>query len=191
MTPIEKAINFALLQMEDIPDLKQLEGKMIQVHLLPVEVSFFIKLMNREIKITHTSEEPAVTKITGYPSTFLKFLVSKSKTIPADIQVEGDLNSLTHLNRVLQEFDLDWEELLSKFIGDPATHVVSHGIKRFTNWFKDRSEATKSNLSEFAIDEVQIVPAKIELETFYKEVDELRDQTERLAMKIERLNHAH
>lgn len=188
LTAIEKAINLALMQMEQLPELDSLENKTLAVHIEPINFVVYITLHDRAIRLTRDCSEEPVTTVRGYPSSFISYLINKEKQLPKAIKVEGDINALMQLNKIIQNFDLDWEEILSKFIGDPATHIVSKNLKQFKNWLQDSTQSVKHNTSEYLVDEIKVTPSAFELNEFNQSVDELRDRVARLEKHIEGSN---
>jgi ubiquinone biosynthesis protein UbiJ len=72
--------------------------------------------------------------------------------------------------------------------------VIAHQIGNFfragTRWTRESIRTFELNLGEFLQEETRDLPAVPEAEIFYRQVDELRADFDRLNSRIERLENA-
>ena len=97
----------------------------------------------------------------------------------------GDLSLLADYQRLLKNLDIDWEDMLSQFTGDIIGHQTAQLIRTKFGWVKDRANSAQRLTKEFLTEELKTVPGKPELETFYRDVDELRLAADRAAARVE------
>ena len=85
------------------------------------------------------------------------------------------------------DVDIDWEEHLSRLVGDVVAHEVG-GAARAARAFGRRAGRTaEQNLREYLQEEARLLPTRYELKELLDAVDVLRDDVERLAARVERL----
>ena len=83
--------------------------------------------------------------------------------------------------------DIDWEELLSSYLGDPISHQlgnVSRGAKR---WGRQAGDTLTQDLAEYLTEEGRFTPRRGELDAFVTAVDGLREDADRLEQRVRRL----
>ena len=78
----------------------------------------------------------------------------------------------------------DLEEELSFFVGD----ITANGIGKFSSktnrWISRSKNILEENISEFLQEERKILPSKYEFNNFTKDVNTLRDDIERIEIRI-------
>jgi ubiquinone biosynthesis protein UbiJ len=131
--------------------------------------------------------QPAATvKLT--PPLALRLLVLKDESARAEVEVEGDAALAAALTRVLNTLRWDVEEDLSRLLGDIAAHRAARAGRACVDW----QRATATNIAraagEYMTEEQPVVAGREALRAFAQAVDELRDDTQRLEKRIERLS---
>lgn len=104
------------------------------------------------------------------------------------VQIEGDAdfaNTISHLSQTLR---WEAEDDIAKLIGDiPATRVVA-GVKAAVEAVKSTQQKLAENVAEYFLDENPVLVRPQTVADFSDEVSKLRDDIERLAKRIEKLN---
>jgi ubiquinone biosynthesis protein UbiJ len=103
------------------------------------------------------------------------------------VRLNGDAELARQLQRLAERFDPDWDkpfaDLLGPVFGPQAARVLREALRG--------GAALARNLSRDAVDylteESRDLVGKAELAAFHDDVDELRDQVERLAARAARL----
>jgi ubiquinone biosynthesis protein UbiJ len=107
-----------------------------------------------------------------------------------DYRLEGDAELAASVGKVLQQLEWEYEEDLSRVIGDiPAQQLVSFG-KRAVNEGRRQAESLAGMLAEYWLEEQPLIAKKRHLEEFSVEVDTLRNDVDRLAKRLEKLEHS-
>jgi ubiquinone biosynthesis protein UbiJ len=104
-----------------------------------------------------------------------------------EVQVEGDTRLAQEFGAFIFGLDVDWEEQLSRLVGDPIAHQVGSGMRSIGDWGRQSSNTLTQDLKEYLQEEGRLVPTAYEVQGFLDRVDTLRDDVERLAARIERL----
>jgi ubiquinone biosynthesis accessory factor UbiJ len=128
--------------------------------------------------------------ITGAPLALLRLMRSAHKGAElgsGDVTITGDSTLAHDLTRAISGLDLDWEEQLSRLIGDPLAHRVGNTLRASADWRRQSTQTLRTDLKEYLEEEARLTPTRLELDGFLAAVDDLRDDTERLAARLERL----
>lgn len=100
------------------------------------------------------------------------------------VTIHGDTELAHRFSEVLGNLDIDWEELLSRYVGDIAAHELAR-ITRETQELGGKTlDRAQRNLSEYLTEEARLLPHPYEVEEWIREVETLRDDVERLAARI-------
>jgi ubiquinone biosynthesis protein UbiJ len=130
------------------------------------------------------------TVIHGTPTALMRLASSETSTqelFSGDVRIEGDVRLGTRLRQLLARAEIDWEEQLSGLLGDVAAHQLGRGLRSIRQWTRRSRGALADDLGEYLTEESQLLPPRPEAEAFMAEVDALRDDVERLAVRVQRL----
>jgi ubiquinone biosynthesis protein UbiJ len=83
--------------------------------------------------------------------------------------------------------EIDWEEHLSRLIGDIAAHRLVSVFNEVINWSTSAASNFTADVGEYLQEESRDVVSGPEMEIFFQQVDRLRDDTERLLARTDRL----
>jgi ubiquinone biosynthesis protein UbiJ len=104
-----------------------------------------------------------------------------------DARVEGDIELAAAISDVAANLRWDFEEDLSRVIGDVAAHRVGQNVRRLSAWPGDAAESAARGVAEYLTEENHVLATPLQTEEFAKSVDELRDAVERLDKRLDRL----
>ena len=202
LAAIETAIN-AWLKLDDeaLPRFSELEGKIIRFHVTGLELNLYfmpsasgIQVMgNYPLTVDQSDgsedEETAEVDATihGSPIALIKLSTSKNAgatLLESDVEIDGDMRVAEKFSEILREVDIDWEELLSKLVGDIFAYRTGEAVRTATGWLKDSAEAIKLNTGEYISEESGLSPADAEVKAFMDDVDETRMSIDRLEARI-------
>ncbi len=119
------------------------------------------------------------------PFAALQTLVRPELAPPADL--EGDTQLAATVGKMLRELRWDAEEDLSRLVGDIPAHELSQAGSRIRREFGRQLWSIGNMFAEYWQEEQPLLAKRRHLERFAREVDALRDDAERLAKRIERL----
>lgn len=105
------------------------------------------------------------------------------------VQVEGDTDLAQEFGDLVGGLDPDWEEQLARMVGDPIAHQVGNQVRAAGRWGRRSLDTLAADVTEYLQEEQRILPTRYELNAFLNAVDTLRDDTERLAARVERLRN--
>ena len=137
------------------------------------------------------SKDPDVL-IKSTPINFLRLLLSsKTKTpdIPIDMQVVGDINLARDFQKVVSNLQTDFEEPLSRILGDTLAFQIGNFLRKAEGFTSNIADKMMLDISEYLRFEIEMLPDELLVDEFSKEVDSLRDETELISKRVEKLNH--
>lgn len=103
------------------------------------------------------------------------------------LDFSGDLSILQSLSRLFDKIDIDFEEVLSKFIGDAPAYQVNASGKKLASALAAQMTSFMQTFADAALDEKPIAVRPIMLLNFSDEVTQLRADADRLEAKFEQL----
>ena len=168
-------------------ELQPFSGQTVTIHLGPTNANLTI-LENGGLAMAGESALSDAS-ISLSPSLALRIL-AKDVSASNQVQITGNTELAKALAKVLQGMRWDYEEDLSKIIGDiPATQANTFAKKTFSE-AKSKVINMTEMLTEYWQEENPLIAKKRHVEAFVKDVDQLRDDVERLEKRIEKLKHA-
>jgi len=103
------------------------------------------------------------------------------------VKVEGDAEAGQALQQILARFDLDWEELIARAVGDTPARKVGRALRNFGEWANQASELSRSNFSDYLTEESRVMASEVAMQRLEQGVNQLRSNTDRLSQRIARL----
>jgi ubiquinone biosynthesis protein UbiJ len=103
------------------------------------------------------------------------------------VRVEGDSALAQRFGAILADIDVDWEEQLSRIVGDPVAHEVGSAARAALAFGERTGRTAQRNLTEYLQEEARLLPTRYEVKEVLDAIDVLRDDVERLAARVERL----
>ena len=188
---LETALNRALeLAPGSKAELAQLDDYIFALHCTTPPLDIYLQPDSNGIRLIGTYDGPVTTSVRGEASDFTQLAASKDPTatlINGRLELEGDSAPLIELQKILAALDMDWEAPLVATLGDVAGHQVAQVLRGAFTWGKQASSNLARQLDEFIHEEARLSPPRLELEDFYKDVQELGLRVERLQSRAGRL----
>ncbi|MDH3586535.1 MAG: SCP2 sterol-binding domain-containing protein, partial [Gammaproteobacteria bacterium] len=134
---------------------------------------------------TNHDGEPDVV-ITG-SLVALALMAGEDSIRDGSLDLTGDAATAQAFQQLLTHARPDIEEELSAVIGDTAAHGLGEFARAAGQWARQTRSIMGDNIREYLQEESRDVPSRYETEQFSKRVNELRDDVDRLAARIDRL----
>jgi ubiquinone biosynthesis protein UbiJ len=191
LTPIEALINSYLrLDPESIARLSQLSGKTIALELRGFTQMIYMSPDAQGIHLKSVLDTVPDTTISGTPLALLQLVKSGSHHLTRlsdDISVSGDLELAQEIQDIFQTIDIDWEEHLSRLIGDVAAHQMGNMARSTLDYGRQLLRNFHQTGTEYIQEEIRYLPPGEEVQDFVKSIDQTRDAVERLEARIQHL----
>jgi len=191
MSALETALNkFLALDQNSSNFLAPLAGKIIAVNISTFNETIYLCPTNNSIQLLDYSPDQPHTQLSG--SVFALGLMGlNSKPMRSifsgEVKIEGDMNTGRKFQELFAKLDINLEQQLARFTGDSIAHNISQFFRAGQNWSKESIETFRLNASEFLQEETRDLPAGPEVDIFYRQIDELRTDFDRLQSRVERL----
>lgn len=168
-------------------DLKQLDGKVIALELkeLPLKLYFLPQAERLAVRAAHEGKIDLTVRAPSFA--LLEAALKRGDAPPRGIELNGDAETGQVFSRLLKQADLDWEELLSRYVGDVAAHQIGNLARDLLRWGRDAGTRLAQDLAEYLQYESGALPPRHEVEVFLDSVDRLRSDVDRLAARFEQL----
>ena len=191
LTLAETSLNkVLLLSPETVDQLDQISNKVIAIQLTSPVVSLSLRPSTEGIQIDMLDPDNADVTLTGSASDFFRLLTAADNSdamFGKSINVSGDSSLATRFSNVLIDAALDWEALLAQLLGDLPAHEIARYLRWKANLYLNTGNSLILNLEEYLKEELRALPSVPEISQFSSEVDRIRQATERLTARIERL----
>ena len=139
---------------------------------------------------TENRDEPDVV-ISGSLITLARMMQGAGEAAirSGDVELTGDAATAQRFQKLLEYAQPDLEEELSRVIGDVAAHRIAEIARGVGNWAREARDTMGGNIREYLQEESRDVPTRYEVERFTREVGTLRDDVERVAARLSRLEN--
>jgi ubiquinone biosynthesis protein UbiJ len=185
---LNKALNrYLQLDAQSRERLSQLEGKTISVEIHPLAYRLQCVFTQARAFIQETEVLQADVSIKGTPWQFLNVFTAsgaEKAKFAGELDIVGDSEIAQQVMNLFDELDIDWEEHLSRFIGDVPSFYLSNAWRKLTQVRKRVANILVKDIDEYVHEERQWVPSRESLREFFAEVDETRMQVDRLEARI-------
>ena len=186
----ELSNRFLRLDPDTLERFVDLDGKVICIHIKSTSFKLYIRPFGGGFRIFEDWEgEPNVT-LTGSAFAFAKLAASEGDTdlfFKRKIVMEGDSRLGQRFRRIMEEIDIDWEDIASRYIGDVAAHQMGKLARQSRQWGSDAADTLGKDFAEYFQEEQPELAKKEPVEEFMRAVDTLRADTDRLQKRLERL----
>jgi len=176
--PAARALNHVLrsapIAMER---LRRHAGRTAVFHVGPVMLAFTVQT-NGEV----TAALPAASRdLTVRVSPFLlPRLAAHEEAAYREIEMQGDMELAQEISFLARHLTWDVEEDLSRVVGDIAAHRMVSGAKGFARWGREAALRASQGAAEYWTEESPLIASRVKVESFLRDVSDLRDAVERL-----------
>ena len=185
---VELALNSALSGSHAAQhDLQYLDGKIIAFELRELPLKLYFLPEDGKLKVHGGCHGKPDMTVSAASFALLEAALKRSETLPRGIELKGDAETAQTFSRLLKQADLDWEELLSRYVGDVAAHQIGNLARGFMRWGKDAASRLGQDLAEYLVYESAVLPPRPAVEDFLDDVDRLKSDVDRLAARLQRL----
>jgi ubiquinone biosynthesis protein UbiJ len=103
------------------------------------------------------------------------------------LQLDGDLATLQKFSAFFQTLDPDWEEALSRWLGDAMAYRVGTALRQIQRAIHDKFTQQVDVATALLQDELRLTPVQIEFDLWQHDIRQLNQRTEQLARHIQAL----
>ena len=189
---LEKAANQALKYAPvTLMQLKTVKGRTFALQLEKPNVALLVRVSARRLHFQSQWDEQPDVMLSGPALSIVKMLnqdtVTPATLMHHQIRIDGDQALAMQFMDILQDLELDWEGALADVIGEAAAHQISNVARTGFGWLRNASTAILSQARHLTTQEQEWVPARNRFQSFQRDVETLRDDTDRLQARIQQL----
>lgn len=171
--------------------LEALSDKVIAVTVTPFNWTVYLCPTPDNIQVLEYHAVQPDTTLSG--SLFALGLMSVSDNpmrnlFSGHVHIAGDTHTGRAFQQLFEKLDIDLEEQLSHVTGDVIAHQIGRLVRGGQRWGRDTLQNLQADIAEFLHDESRDLPSTPELEIFYRQIDTLRHDYDRLQARLNRLD---
>jgi len=167
--------------------LAPLRQRTLAIGLRGLAIDLYFTVDQEQFIVSLSSDSEPDTWLRGTPPALAGMAAPSSGARPGAVQIQGDAELARAYQAFFQQLDPDWEESLAQRFGDVIGHRLAMMIKSvragLNQFGKDGAAMTRDYLHE----EAELLVCREDMDGFLEAVDEIRDDVDRLAARIERL----
>ncbi len=176
------------LDPHTLENMGALEGKILSVTLTDLGLTLYLLPNARGVQLSSEAVEHPDAALRGTTFVLLQLLGGGSLG-SGRISLEGDSHFVQTLQTIFKQVDIDWEEPLSRMIGDPLAHSLGKATRSAWQWGRQTAAVNQQNCREYLQEEYRLLPPREEMNDFFFDVNKLRMDTDRFAARLTQLMH--
>lgn len=168
----------------------ELDGRAFAIRVEGLGLGCVLRASGGRIVIADAgADTQADAAISGMPLDLLRLLGPDiaSRLPGSAARLTGKVHVAERFGDALRLAMPDFEEELARWIGDVPAHGVGRVSRGAVAWATKAADSLRLDAAEYLQEESRALPAAVEVEAFYADVERLRDDVERAAERIERL----
>ncbi|HEU4774714.1 MAG TPA: SCP2 sterol-binding domain-containing protein [Lysobacter sp.] len=189
---LEAALNRALaLDPETREGLRALDGRRVALKLASPPLALQVRVDGDRLQVGPVDD--GIEHDLSVRSTLagligqLPFLRNDDAPPVGKLRIEGDADLARRLQRLAERFDPDWQQPFARVFGDVLGVQIANALAAGLRQARVVARGFAGSAAEFVTEESRDVVARAELNAFHDDVDGLRDDVERIAARVARL----
>jgi ubiquinone biosynthesis accessory factor UbiJ len=167
----------------------QLDGRTLSLVLEGTPLTLHFRVADGRIAIDSGQPGDADASLSGSPLALLSLAGpgAEDRLRGSSIRIAGDAEVAQRFRDLLQQAQPDFEEELSRVVGDVAAHRVAGLARDIFDWGRKAAGSLSTSVAEYLQEESRDLPTRVEVEEFLEAVDRLRESADRLEARLARL----
>ena len=190
----EALVNRTLkLDPETLESLADLSGKVLSLEFINTGLTLYIIPGSGGVRLETSNSGDVNVSIRGTPVNLAAYLMSasgKGEGFTGRLEIIGDVGLAQDFQTIIKAADLDWEEFMSRWLGDTLAHKMGNFVRSTLTLARDTKRTLELDISEYLRYEKEILPEQSEVDKYIAAIDELRNDTERLKVRVNKLARA-
>ena len=197
---LEAALNRALALDPDTRDgLRALDGRSVELTLESPPLALQLRVDGERLVVgpVDAAREPdlAVRSTLGALFAQLPALIGglrrdDAAPVGGGMRISGDADLARRLQRLAERFDPDWQQPFAAVFGDVLGVQIANACASALQQARTLGGNFAETTAEYVVEESRDVVGRDELAAFHDDVDALRDDFERIAARIARIDGA-
>lgn len=189
---LETALNHTLsLDPDRQQRLIALNGRRVLLHLRGPEIALAIAVEDGRLKVGPPEENApgSQLRVAATPGSLLAMLFKRDDDgiSPGKVDIAGDAELARRLEKLATTFAPDFEEAFARTFGDVLGVPIAKAVRKALSHAKETAAHLTEDSADWLREESRLALAPGEVEGFLDGVDTLRERSERLESRVQRL----
>ena len=167
--------------------LLPLNGKTLSVNIVDIDLMVTLKVEDSKI---HANNEPTKNILKGNLAYILELFFNKNLQeliITEKLYYQGSLKDLNAFNKFLNAIDIDLVYKISELTSPKFAGIVAKPFQKAKQYFKTSRQETIVDIKDFLTEEKKTLISQNEINIFYRQVQELKQTTDKIEVKLKLL----
>jgi len=186
---LETALNHTLsLDPDTQQRLAALNGRSVQLHLRGPELALAVSVDEARLKVGPPQDDSQL-KVAATPGSLLAILLRRDDDgiAPGKVEIAGDAELARRLEKLASKFAPDFEEAFARSFGDVLGVPLARAVRKGLAHARETASHLTEDSADWLRDEARVAMAPGEIEGFLDGVDDVRERSERLEARVQRL----
>jgi len=189
---LETALNHTLsLDPDTQQRLIALNGRRVLLHLRGPEIALAITAEEGRLKVGPPDENASGSqlRVAATPGSLLAMLFERDDDgiSPGKVEIAGDAELARRLEKLATTFAPDFEEAFARTFGDVLGVPIAKAVRKALSHAKETATHLAEDSADWLREESRLALAPGEVEGFLDGVDTLRERSDRLESRVQRL----
>jgi ubiquinone biosynthesis accessory factor UbiJ len=171
---------------------RKLDGRALELEFQGTPIRVYLEAREGRLTLAERREAAADARLSGTPLSLLALAGpgAEGRLRSGSVRIEGDAEIAQAFQELLEQTRPDFEEELSRAIGDVAARRVANLAREVLSFGRRATDSLGTSAAEYLQEEGRDLPVRLEVDEFLKDVDRLRDDADRLEARIARMEKA-
>jgi ubiquinone biosynthesis protein UbiJ len=169
--------------------LADMEGRSFAIVVRGLDLTLVLSVRDAQVALSDDGTFVADATIQGTPLDLLGLLGTDSlhRLRNTNAELSGNVHVAESFADILRLARPDLEAELALWVGEIAAHRARDAARNLMEWASRSGRALEMNLSEYLQEEGAVLPGRLQVESFYNDVEQLRDDVERSEQRLARI----
>jgi ubiquinone biosynthesis protein UbiJ len=186
---LETALNHTLsLDPDTRQRLAALDGRSVQLHLRGPEIALAVTVEKDRLKVGPPQDDSQL-RVAATPGSLLSMMFRRDDDgiAPGKVDIAGDAELARRLEKLASKFAPDFEEAFARTFGDVLGVPLAKAVRKGLSHARETASHLTEDGADWVRDEARVAMAPGEVEGFLDGVDALRERSDRLESRVQRL----
>ena len=186
---LETALNHTLsLDPYTQQRLAALNGRSVQLHLRGPEIALAVTVEDARLNVGPPQDDSQL-RVAATPGSLLAMMFRRDDDgiAPGKVEIAGDAELARRLEKLANKFAPDFEEAFARTFGDVLGVPLAKAVRKGLAHARETATHLTEDSADWLRDEARVALAPGEVEGFLDGVDHLRERSERLESRVQRL----
>ncbi|HWU75195.1 MAG TPA: SCP2 sterol-binding domain-containing protein [Rhodanobacter sp.] len=187
---LETALNHVLsLDPDTRQKLIVLNGRSVQLHLRGPEIALAVTVEEGQLRVGPPADDNQL-RVAATPGSLLAMMLRRDDDgiAPGKVDIAGDAELARRLEKLAGKFAPDFEEAFARTFGDVLGVPLARAVRKGLAQARESATQLTEDGADWLRDEARVALAPGELEDFLDGVDQVRERSERLESRLQRLS---